>query len=352
MYDIFMSNFVTVFLVFGFFLLLLTGNVFEKKIERLFAIGAICVFFLVLVDMVDSYLVKQTTLNELRYFTSALGYTVRPITLGVFISILLRKNEHLINLWIPIIIEGIIAMTNYWTHWMFYLDQNNVFYRGPLGYLPHALSLAYMAILIYYAITKFNVTEIGEIFTVFYVIIICLVAMFFETVYSMKYLLTGAIICGCTIYYTYLYVQVYKTDPVTGLFNRRSFNKDTEKRKNKRISVICVDLNNLKQINDTYGHAEGDKALCTIADTLVAVAKNRYRIYRMGGDEFFVIGINKSDKEINSFIDKVRRKLSETSYSASFGYANYTPGDNFEEVCTKADEAMYLDKKKSREITE
>ncbi len=133
MYEIFMSNFVTVFLIAGFVLLLVTSNVFDKKIQRLFAIGSACVFFLVLVDIVDSYLVKQTTLNELRYFTSALGYTVRPIALGVFISILLRKSKDLVNLWIPIIIEGVIALTNYWTHWMFYLDQNNVFHRGPLG---------------------------------------------------------------------------------------------------------------------------------------------------------------------------------------------------------------------------
>ncbi len=352
MYEIFMSNFVTVFLIFGFVLLLVTGNVFDKNIERLFAIGAGCVFFLVLVDIVDSYLVKQSTLNELRYFTSALGYTVRPIALGVFISILLRKNKDLINLWIPIIVEGIIALTNYWTHWMFYLDQNNVFYRGPLGYLPHALCIAYMILLIYYAITKFNATELGEILTVFYIIIICLVAMFFETVYSMKYLLTGAITCACMVYYTYLYVQVYKTDPVTGLFNRRSFTKDIENRLNKSMIVICVDLNNLKLINDVEGHLSGDKALCAIADTMVDVAKNKFRIYRMGGDEFFAIGVNKSENDAVKFIEKTKKKLNETNYRASFGYSIYNPGDNIEEVCTIADAKMYEDKKKSKGLEE
>ncbi len=344
-----MSNFVTMFLISGFILLLITGNIFDKKIERYFTIGVICVILLIIIDIADSYLSEQSTLNNLRYFTSALGYTIRPIALGVFISILLRKKEDLFLLWLPIIIEGTIALTNYWTHLMFYFDQNNVFYRGPLGYLPHALCVFYMALLIYYAITKFNATELGEILTVIYIITICLIAMFFETVYSMKFLLTGAIVCACTIYYTYLYVQVYKTDPVTGLFNRRSFERDTEKRLKKNLIVICVDLNNLKGINDVEGHISGDVALCVTSEILLKVAGNKYRVYRLGGDEFFVLGVNKTIDDAKEFIRKSKKRLGETKYEASFGLAAYKPGDNFEEVCRIADEEMYKDKKLSKE---
>ncbi len=349
MYSIFMSNFVTMFLISGFILLLITGNVFDKKIERYFTLGVICVIILIIVDIADSYFSQQSTLNNFRYLTSALGYTVRPIALGVFISILLRKNKDLFLLWLPIIVEGAFALTNYWTHLMFYFDQNNVFYRGPLGYLPHILSVFYMFLLIYYAITKFNATELGEILTVIYIITICFIAMFFETIYSMKFLLTGAIVCSCTIYYTFLYVQVYKTDPVTGLFNRRSFERDMQNRLKKNMIVICVDLNNLKTINDVEGHISGDQALCATSEVLLKVAGNKYRVYRLGGDEFFVVGVNKSNDDANEFIRKAKKRLGETKYRASFGYAEYKPGDNFEEVCGIADEEMYKDKKLSKE---
>ncbi len=344
MYEIFMSNFVTLFLIAGFILLLATGNVFSKRIERLFSIGALCVLALIMVDIADTYFSHQPTLNPLRYWSSALGYTIRPMTLGIFISILLRKRRNYFYLWLPIIVACIIAMTNYWTHIMFYFDQNNVFYRGPLGLLPHSLSLTYMGLLLYYSIARFNTTDFGEMLLVVYIVAICLIAMYFETFYSMKYLLTGAITCACMVYFTYLYVQIYKTDVVTSLFNRHSFEKDSEKRRKRKMVLICVDLNNLKQINDTEGHIKGDEALCVIADVLLEVSENKYRVYRLGGDEFFVVGVNKTLDDAHKYIDKVKSKLSETKYRASLGCAIYKPGDIFSEVCVKADEEMYKDK--------
>ncbi len=341
MYEIFMSNFVTLFLIAGFILLLMTGNVFSKKIERLFYLGALCILSLIAVDIADTYFSHQSTLNELRYWSSALGYTIRPIALGIFISILLRKRENYFFLWLPIIIECIIAMTNYWTHIMFYFDQYNVFYRGPLGLLPHSLSLTYMGLLLYYSIARFNTTDFGEMLLVVYIVLICLVAIYFETFYGMKYLLTGAITCACMVYFTYLYIQIYKTDIVTGLFNRHSFEKDAEKRRNKQKAIICIDLNDLKVINDTEGHLHGDKALCLVAHILLQVAGTKYRVYRLGGDEFFVIGVKKSLNDAHDYIENAQALLSATKYSASFGCALYKPGDDFIKACTKADEEMY-----------
>ncbi len=349
MYEIFMSNFVTLFLISGFVILRITSDVFNKKIERLFAIGVTCVFLLVLVDITDSYMAHSATLHNARYFSSALGYTIRPIALGVFISILLRRSEQLVNLWIPIIIEGVIAMTNYWTHIMFYFDQNNVFYRGPLGLLPHSLCLVYMALLIYFALKAFNTTEIGEILTVLYIIGICLVAMFFETFFGMKYLLTGAIMCACTIYYTYLYSQIYKMDQLTGTFNRHTFDKDMNKRQKDNMVIVCIDLNDLKVINDTEGHSIGDEALMQTATILQKAAENKFRIYRMGGDEFFAVGYKKSMEDAKVFINRAKTKFGQSKYSASFGAALYKPNDDITTVCEEADKAMYLDKKMNKE---
>ncbi len=348
MYEIFTSNVITMFLIMGFLVQLATSDVFDKKVERLFLTGVTCIMLLVAVDIADSYFSHQEIFNDMRYISSALGYTIRPVALGVFISILLRKSENIFNLWIPIIILGIVAMTNYWTHVMFYFDENNVFYRGPLGLLPHIVCISYMVLLVYYAIRKFNVTDIGEIVTVFYTVVICLVAMVLETFYGYKYLLTGASICACIIYYNYIYAQVYKIDPVTGLFNRRTFERDTEKKLSKKMIVICADLNDLKVINDTEGHAMGDKALIKVADILVKVAENRYRVYRLGGDEFFVVGVKKSKKDAEKFIKRAKEELSHTRYAASFGFAEYSPNDDFTEVCKKADEEMYLDKKHNK----
>ncbi len=348
MYEIFMSNFVTMFLVVGFILLLATGNVFNRKIQRLFFSGAVCIVLLIAVDIMDTYLAKASTLNNLRYLSSALGYTIRPIALGIFISILLRNGKNLIYLWVPIFFESLIALTSYWTHLMFYFDQNNVFYRGPLGLLPHALCITYMGLLLYYALVRFKTTDIGEMLLVVYIVSICLIAVFFETVYSMRYLLTGAITCACIVYYTYLYIQIYKTDILTGVFNRRTFEKDTEKKLNKSMALICIDLNNLKTINDTEGHGKGDEVLTIVAQKLLEVAENKFKVYRLGGDEFFVTGVNKTLDDADKFILKAKKQLEATEYSAAFGSSLYKPGESFEEACTKADAEMYKNKLENR----
>lgn len=349
MSDILASNFITIYLNIGFTILVFTGNTFNKKVNHLFKGGVISVYFLFAIDVADTYFSQLGNLNEWRYLSSALGYTLRPIAIGIFISILLRNKKQIWYVWLPIILEAIIAMTNQFTHLMFYFDENNGFHRGPLSYLPHILCIFFMLFLVVYALRRFKVINLGEVITILYIGLICLVSVYFETVHSKKYLLTGAIGCSCIVYYTFLYVQTYKIDLMTGLFNRRTFYIDTEKNLSKSMAVVNIDLNELKVLNDIEGHAAGDLALVTLSNILLDVAKNNYRIYRVGGDEFLVIGIKKSEKDIEEFILDAKNELDKTRYRASFGSALYKPGEDFEMVCAQADASMYEDKKKYKE---
>ncbi len=345
MVDILLRNFVTIALLLGFALLIRIGDVFERKIERLLKLATVLLSVLVIADMLDYYFELQDTLNNLRYLTSALGYTLRIAGLGIFITILLRKNDNILHIWIPVIIIGIISITSYWTHVMFYFTDDNQFVRGPLGLIAHFTSFAYLILLLYYAIKRFKSIDISELLTIFFIVITISTAIIIETVFQIKFLVSGAAVSSCIIYYTYLYVQVYKTDPLTDVFNRTSFNKDIFKKSNKNISIINVDLDNLKYINDTRGHKAGDKALITLAKVLTTVSSNKYRVYRVGGDEFYVIGVNIPTYALKTFIKKSKKYLERYRLTASFGYAQYKPGDDFGDCCTEADKMMYEDKK-------
>ncbi len=343
-YDMFMDNFITLVLLVGLVLLIITGDVFDKKIERYFAIGALCVIVLVISDIADSLLSQRDTLSNWRYISSAVGYTVRPIALGVFITVLLRKSDNIYIIWIPIAVIALISFTSIFTHIMFYFTEDNEFRRGPLGYVAHFLSFFYMTLLMYFSIRRFKVTDLGEIFTILYILLINVVAVFIETVSSQKFLVSGAVVTSSTIYYTYLYVQVYKTDTLTGVFNRTSFQKDSRNRYSKEMCLICVDLDNLKNINDKEGHVKGDEAICKVSDALVSASGNRFRVYRYGGDEFLVLGINKDIKSAKKFIEDATKILDSTEFSASFGYSFYYPGNSFDEACSSADQNMYKQK--------
>ncbi len=345
MIDILMKNFVTITLLIGFVVLLKTGDTFDKRTEKLLGLASLSVALLVLVDIIDNYYVLKDSVHNIRYFTSALGYILRVTSIGFFITILLRNRNNVIYIWIPVIIVAILELTNYWTHLMFYFDESNQFTRGPLGYFIHIITSGYMVLLIYYAVKRFKVTDIGEISTIFYIVFILTAAVLAETIFLVKYLVSGAAVVSCTIYYTYLYVQVYKMDPLTKTFNRTCFDKDVEKRLNKNIAIINVDLDNLKQLNDSKGHTAGDKALCALADVLKEEANNDYRVYRVGGDEFYVLGLNKSSGTLQIFIHNAKQALKRKHITASFGYSHYEPGDDFTVCCILADEMMYEDKK-------
>lgn len=146
------------------------------------------------------------------------------------------------------------------------------------------------------------------------------------------------------------------TDSLTKLSNRSAFE---EKRKelelgknNQQISIISVDMNNLKFINDNFGHQEGDKALEEIAKLLYSNFKNHGNIYRLGGDEFIIIcnsnlslDIALIFKEINKDI-KSNFKLGRFKPYLAYGHAIFQSGENFDKVLKEADNEMYLCKER------
>ena len=91
-------------------------------------------------------------------------------------------------------------------------------------------------------------------------------------------------------------------DPLTNVYNRRAFKEEvvsfmTDVRETEG-SLIILDLDNFKKINDEYGHMKGDYALKVLTDTLMAIFRRRDIIGRLGGDEFLVFIKNVTTKEI------------------------------------------------------
>ncbi len=349
MFDLINANVVEFLMLIGFVVLLKTGDVFDKRTERLLVFSVPVILALIIVDMWDSHFATLETLNRFRYLTSALGYTLRPVALGIFITILLRKDDSVKHIWIPILFIAVVSLTSYWTHIMFWFTEDNIFQRGPLGYLAHIMAFAYMGVLAYYLVRRFKITDTGEVFAILYIIVTCLIAVILETVFGMKFVLTGTITSSCMVYYTYLYAQVYKTDPLTKAYNRTTFDKDAEKKTNKPLDIINIDLDGLKALNDAKGHFAGDKALTTLVDLLLKEAGNKYRVYRVGGDEFYVIGYTSPGLSSKRFIDNMTKALSLTPYRASFGYSTFKPGEDFVDCCMSADQNMYIAKAKRKE---
>ncbi|MTI57920.1 GGDEF domain-containing response regulator [Geosporobacter ferrireducens] len=150
-------------------------------------------------------------------------------------------------------------------------------------------------------------------------------------------------------------------DELTGLYNRRGFldlaarERKAAVRTNQVMLLIYIDLDGLKQVNDTFGHHEGDRAIIDTA----AILKNTFResdiIARIGGDEFVVIALCKEVKAMETITERLHLMVEKHNHlknrpyklSASIGVAMHCANQprTIEELLRIADENMYRDKK-------
>ncbi|PNR99646.1 hypothetical protein X928_06740 [Petrotoga miotherma DSM 10691] len=136
-------------------------------------------------------------------------------------------------------------------------------------------------------------------------------------------------------------------DPLTKVGNRRSYENyisSIKYLKNQQIALVVIDLDNFKEVNDTYGHEEGDKLLKGFAQLCVDNLRKKDSIFRYGGDEFVIILEDVKKEEIYSILKRINRKLKETmniTFSAGVAYGNSHEIDLLFKI---ADQNLYMAK--------
>ncbi len=157
------------------------------------------------------------------------------------------------------------------------------------------------------------------------------------------------------------------TDELTGLLNRRGFMTLSEKqlliskRHKRRFSILFLDLNDMKQINDSFGHKAGDQALIEVADILKKTFRSSDIIARIGGDEFTILinePIPDADKVITDHFIQNLQALNDRSahpytLSTSLGISHFDPAhpSSIDDLLAEADKLMYEHKSRKSEDT-
>ena len=173
---------------------------------------------------------------------------------------------------------------------------------------------------------------------------------------------------GCTIMMLYFFIQnmqaLVSVDGLTRLNNRGQISRymrQTRFRENVKTYSVMIDIDNFKQINDTYGHAEGDKALVLVSEVLkkaVEQIKSAVFLGRYGGDEFTLfLQCAEGDMLPDQIIDTVRAMLKEKHDEAALPYAlnvsvGYDmlrgPDDTMGASLVRADENLYKNKRAAK----
>lgn len=151
------------------------------------------------------------------------------------------------------------------------------------------------------------------------------------------------------------------TDTLTGCRSRAAMQNLLEKLESVHkydITVIYLDLNYFKQVNDTYGHENGDRILCIFSEILMEVFQGEGEVGRIGGDEFMAVLLNVQEEETEKLCMEVDRRLQEEArklefeckVSTAYGYAmrKRDSTKSLNEVVAQADENMYRNKEENR----
>lgn len=321
---------------------------FEKKILHYFQAILYTACLLAISDSISTYyMYTSSSFVLIRLFTGAYGYIARPLVIYLLIRIILRdspKKYRLFWLDLPEILNAVINIIGLAAGWVFSITPENSMVRGPLWWVPFIVSAYYLLMMIVLSVRATYHKDFGEFIIVIFIAFFSIVFTVLEAALGIRLLLNICILVCNSAYYHYLYMQIYKRDHLTGVFDRRKFYIDANSLSTACL-LISIDINELKHVNDNYGHAQGDKYLCAVADVLAA-AFPKARVYRMGGDEFVIIDKSRQPvHKVTATIEECLDRLGDFSAFA-YGYAELLPHENVDLACIKADKMMYENKRK------
>lgn len=166
-----------------------------------------------------------------------------------------------------------------------------------------------------------------------------------------------------TKYYKIELEKQARIDPLTGLYNRRHinelliYNTDLATRQKGDLSLVYIDLNDLKEYNDTYGHDMGDIMIQSAAKAMTDNVRKTDIVARMGGDEFMIILPDCSLDQLNTIMERISATFGKAGqkhlnkpWTMSWGSSKWnSQGDTIADFINRADEEMYANKEEYKE---
>lgn len=319
---------------------------FNKTKNRLFLFVFVLNILMILVTSLDAYLeVAGPQFYILRRITSFLNFACGPIIPLVLCRIFDDKKMHTYA-YIPIIINIFVCFISiFCENIVFHISIYNKYDRGVLFLLPMLISCFYMIMLIVKPVNhRLNNKHIERIF-VFFVLTLILFSAFLEVAFKMKFMNWNFSGMSLILYYLLLNIQVNITDQLTGCANRRLYDSTlNDMNHHDNCILVLVDINNFKQINDTYGHDVGDKCLVYFTTIFTTMLTKNSTLYRIGGDEFMVIAKKQTIESVTKEIEDIRNFLNKNNLDFAYGIESYHRSFDILDAQIEADKKMYLDK--------
>lgn len=299
-------------------------------------------------------------LRYLNIICNVFGFALTPVLPIIFIAIFdvnLLKNNKLIVL--PSLINLCITVLSPFFGFVFYVDASNHYQRGNLFFVFVAAYIVNVILLLRTTVmTKkgsHDPIRAESIALSFFVVAGTSVQLFVPSVHSSWHSVSLTLL----LYYLVLSEYDGSFDALTRLYNRAAFAKAAKKLDGKKLySVVVLDIDNFKEINDAYGHDYGDSVLKSIASVISESFNDSCRSYRVGGDEFYIIRRSANQMELDQLIKTMIYRLAQERENdrrlptVSYGYS-ICKGEakiGFQQVLKEADMQMYRFKEVHKDL--
>lgn len=335
----------------AFTVVLVTDQLLTRQEKKMFLLELGVVGLMLLSTWVDRCVSAITTGEwwHLRFFTSALQFAMAPLSPLILLRIYSRNNPGKIG-WIqglPAIITALLAMTSFWTGLVLKVEPGNIYSRGPLFLLPFFSSAIYIVFIIRIASRKDTSGRKRETGFLFYAGAAIAGACTLEIVFVIRYMIWSTTAVLLLIYFLVITILKVLYDSQTGVYSRLAYTKRMESvKEGEPLTLAMIDMNGLKQINDSYGHKAGDEAIAQISKVLLELPVHQKKLYRYGGDEFVIVMKSWCGKELETELEKVASGcgvVNDTILSFAYGVIEYH-GGSLHKVTDEMDCLMYQKK--------
>ena len=300
--------------------------------------------------------------------TDTLGFFLTP-TLPIIAALYAyeraNKNKRIpINKfpWLkaPFIINGFLSLGSYYFNWIFTITNENLYVRGPLFFVSPVTSYFYYVVhllVLYYNRNKISKEELVGLSCLTLVPAIFSIIQLYYYIYLTIW---NSIAIAVVINYIFIMHNEAQYDPLTGVGNRIAYDEylaALSGKSNVAFSVVNIDMDDFKSINDIYGHQEGDNVLKLFARYLEEVFDGKGVVIRLGGDEFIVLLHDKSKNMAEQCIANLKNMINKYNVTGdaryciqfSYGIAVYDNSfHNINEFIRHSDKLMYEEKQKKK----
>ncbi|MBR5044907.1 MAG: GGDEF domain-containing protein [Clostridia bacterium] len=342
--DYIIQNWALVLVLFAFTVSLKMTVFLDKRTIRRMLVMIVAVFLLSVSVFTEFRLADSGAHQGLRLALMAVRYSSTPFLLAMIIFTLVRRYRWFV--FIPAMAMAVVNIVSIFNGVVFSLDESHELVRGPLGYFPYVTAGFYCVFVIYVLYKRSNKTAAELIPIAFYcfAFISDLVLPFvIGRYFSQLFCVTISI--ALFVYYVFSILQLTKKDALTGALNRQAYYADVADEPEEITALVSMDMNGLKIINDTEGHAAGDEALTTLAVCFARALGRRQSLYRVGGDEFVIVCRRVPHLEVAQLVERIEKNVADTKYSCSIGYSYSIDGSKpIDTLLKESDNMMYEEK--------